>query len=133
MSSARLAFRVIHTRGAKVYTKTGDKGTSMLFSGERRAKSDPVFTALGDTDELNGVVGVAREYCLISPSLSSSALPARLQEIQSRLMDVGAAVATPISSSPDSKLKRGLFPTAAESTAQVSEYSVSLVIHTNLP
>jgi len=46
----------------KIYTKTGDKGTSSLFSGERTSKSSTYFAALGDVDELNGMLGVVREY-----------------------------------------------------------------------
>lgn len=46
----------------KIYTKTGDKGTSSLYSGERANKDSDTFHALGDVDEVNSTLGVAREY-----------------------------------------------------------------------
>ena len=89
----------------KVYTKTGDDGTSSLYNLERRAKSDAVFDALGDCDETNVSVGIARVHayddCCEGDGkdgcFDGDVLP-HLEIIQSRLLDVGSAVATPITS-----------------------------------
>ncbi|QDZ20528.1 Cobalamin adenosyltransferase [Chloropicon primus] len=93
----------------KIYTKTGDEGTSSLYTGERREKSDAVFEALGDTDELNSQLGIAREYCATLPG--SSELCEQLEAIQSRLLDVGSAVATPPERATEKKSMRVVFPT----------------------
>ncbi|KAE9032885.1 hypothetical protein PR002_g8966 [Phytophthora rubi] len=94
-------------RGMKVYTKTGDKGTSQLFSGERRPKSDAVFQALGDTDELNAQSGVAVEQARAGASNAQYMyLPPKLEQIQSRLFDLGACVATPLTSASEAKQRR---------------------------
>ncbi|KAG6579993.1 ATP:cob(I)alamin adenosyltransferase [Phytophthora cinnamomi] len=94
----------------KVYTKTGDKGTSQLFSGERRPKNDAVFQALGDTDELNAQIGVAVEQ---ARAAANAFLPPKLEQIQSRLFDLGACVATPLTSASETKQRRtGVFDEA---------------------
>lgn len=46
----------------KIYTKGGDKGVASLYNGDRCPKGSPVFDALGDVDELNSVLGMAREH-----------------------------------------------------------------------
>lgn len=66
----------------KVYTKTGDDGTSGLYSGERRSKADAIFEALGAVDELNAAMGTLDDTDFN-------------REIQSRLFDIGAVIATP--------------------------------------
>lgn len=81
-------------REMKIYTKTGDKGTSGLFNGERRPKEDDIFEALGVCDELNASVGISHELCEQAGGLQD--ICAMLEEISSRLFDVGSAIATPI-------------------------------------
>ena len=89
-----------------IYTKTGDKGSSSLYNGERRKKYDDVFHALGNTDELNSFIGFARGYA----ESSNNGLAPKLIEIQSRLFDLGAAIATPPHTSESKKVEKTKFP-----------------------
>ena len=89
----------------KVYTKTGDAGTTSLYNGERRRKDDDFFSALGDVDELNASIGLSREYCLAA----RVGIEPQLVEIQCRLLDVGSAIATPALSSSAAQLERAKF------------------------
>lgn len=90
----------------KIYTKTGDAGQTSLYNGSRRSKTDLEFEALGDVDELNSAIGVAREF--LDSALAN--LSQQLEEIQSRLIDVGTSIATPLESSNKAKLERAKFP-----------------------
>lgn len=72
----------------KIYTKTGDKGQTGLFGGERVSKTHPRIAAYGTVDELNSVVGLAATGC------SEEAVRA-LRRIQHDLFDIGAELATP--------------------------------------
>jgi cob(I)alamin adenosyltransferase len=74
----------------KIYTRTGDEGTSALGSGQRRSKSDPRFEAIGTVDELNAMIGVAR---LHGQALGAE-LMASLARVQNDLFDLGADLAT---------------------------------------
>lgn len=74
----------------KIYTKTGDDGTTGLVSGPRRLKSDLRVDAFGSVDETNAVVGISRLHAGDFP-----ALDAMLFRIQNDLFDLGADLATP--------------------------------------
>lgn len=99
-----------------LYTRTGDKGTSSLYNGERRPKTDNVFEVLGHQDELCCILGIAREHC----AARRNGLEGYLIEIQSRLFDLGAAVATPIANSSDEKKKYVAFD--SKYTAQIESW-----------
>ncbi len=77
-------------RLTKIYTRTGDDGTTGLGSGERVAKDCPRVDAYGTVDELNSCVGLV---------LATPALPALvrscLTEVQHRLFDLGGELAVP--------------------------------------
>jgi len=88
----------------KIYTKTGDKGRSSLYTGERRAKDDKIFSALGAIDELSCQVGLARELGK-SKNLDAEILD-QLERVQCLLQDIGSCVATPMSTARPAHLKR---------------------------
>jgi len=98
----------MHACSFKVYTRTGDGGSSSLFSGERRRKDDAVFAALGHTDELNAAIGLVRAVCAEAGSPLGQ-LHMQLGEVQSRLIDVGSAIATPPSTSQTARVARTAF------------------------
>jgi cob(I)alamin adenosyltransferase len=74
----------------KIYTRTGDDGTTALGSGERRKKYDLRISAYGTIDEANAAIGVARLH-----TVHDAELDAALARIQNDLFDVGADLCTP--------------------------------------
>lgn len=48
--------------GFKIYTKTGDAGTTALYTGDRVAKDHAIFNSLGSIDELSAHLGLARTH-----------------------------------------------------------------------
>eukprot|EP00796_Vickermania_ingenoplastis_P003889 gene3890-2760_t len=80
-----------------VYTKGGDKGTSALFTGERRPKTDAVFEALGATDELSSHVGLVRSFIKSDEKQTEKfqRLLGFLEGIQQELLNIGTVIATP--------------------------------------
>eukprot|EP00056_Hartaetosiga_gracilis_P001473 m.45139 g.45139 ORF g.45139 m.45139 type:complete len:257 (+) comp10654_c1_seq3:2134-2904(+) len=94
---------------ASVYTRTGDKGTSSLFTGERRSKNDAIFEALGTIDELSSFIGVVIAEAKETPACQF--MEPQLIEIQCILQDVASHVATPMSTATQAKLSRTQLPT----------------------
>jgi len=74
----------------KIYTRTGDDGTTALGTGERRKKYDLRVTAYGTLDETNATVGLARLH-----TRGDATLDPALARIQNDLFDAGADLATP--------------------------------------
>lgn len=76
----------------KIYTRTGDKGDTSLFTGQRVLKNDPYIEALGSVDECNSSIGAAMAFMEPGPL---DPLKRELEVIQHALFDLGAALATP--------------------------------------
>jgi cob(I)alamin adenosyltransferase len=74
----------------KIYTRTGDDGTTALGTGERRKKYDRRISAYGTIDEVNAALGIVRLH-----TVGDAALDAALSRIQNDLFDVGADLCTP--------------------------------------
>ena len=72
----------------KIYTRTGDDGTTGLVDGSRTAKDAPRMAAIGDVDELNSSIGLAALH-------ATGPMLAALRTIQNDLFDLGADLATP--------------------------------------
>lgn len=121
----------------KIYTRTGDDGTTGLYGGTRVAKDDPTVRAYGAVDEANAALGLARAWLgtptgsaavlagstadttaadptmLASASAESEELDGLLATVQNTLFDVGADLATPLGS----RYRSNLVPVAAADVA----------------
>ena len=75
----------------KIYTRTGDDGTSGLVDGSRVPKSSARMVAIGDVDEANSAIGMA--IAALDPA---HRLAAKLRMIQNEMFDLGADLATPL-------------------------------------
>lgn len=87
------------SRLSKIYTKIGDKGTTMLASGTKVSKASARIEAYGSVDELNSVVGMLRDILVRDISdkeMNISMISDRLLLIQNELFDVGGELSTPM-------------------------------------
>ena len=80
---------------SRIYTRTGDDGTTALGDGSRTAKTDSRLAAYADVDEANTAIGMAITFGELPPDMV-----AVLTRVQNEMFDVGADLATPVVESP---------------------------------
>jgi len=80
---------------SRIYTRTGDGGTTALGDGSRVAKGDPRLAAYADVDEANCAIGAA-----LALGQLDSGIAALLTRVQNELFDVGADLCNPVVSDP---------------------------------
>ncbi|MFC4410204.1 cob(I)yrinic acid a,c-diamide adenosyltransferase [Chungangia koreensis] len=91
----------------KIYTKTGDKGTTSLVYGSRVPKNDVLVEAYGTCDEANSVIGYALSHLNGEFFEGKDALLSAFHQIQTTLFHVGAELATPAGKEVKWKLEEG--------------------------
>lgn len=101
----------------KIYTRSGDKGETSLYTGQRVPKNDPFIEAVGCVDECNSALGIVIAQ-LNDPLVID--VKEQLILIQHALFDVGAAIATPRTSDQKTKIEKTRFDD--ESTRQLEHW-----------
>lgn len=79
----------------KIYTKTGDKGTTSLVYGQRVSKSDVRVDAYGTCDEANSMIGMALSFLGKDNKEWAGQFKETMQKVQTAFFHVGAELATP--------------------------------------
>lgn len=118
----------------KIYTKTGDGGTSSLFTGERRHKSDLIFDAMGDVDEISCHIGLSKNQLNESwQNENFKEIALQFEKIQCTLQDVNSCIATPLSSASEKRLARTRFDSSLtkELEDMIDDYTAELPVLKN--
>lgn len=115
-----LTWGIFAPMSTRIYTKTGDDGTTGLFGGSRVSKSDLRIEAYGTVDELNAVIGVVRT-CPLPASLE-----AQLGKISADLFTLGADLATPLDPPPVYDIPRIAETHVKELEGWIDEYDAQL-------
>src|ERR671916_3257222 len=89
----------------KIYTKTGDKGETMLIGGKQVNKADLRITAYGEVDELNSSIGLAVSFLHSKKDLLSD-IADTLEQVQNDLFILGSDLAAPSWPPADGKTPR---------------------------
>jgi len=80
---------------SRIYTRTGDDGTTALADGSRTAKTDSRLAAYADVDEANCAIGMAITFGELPPDIAGL-----LSRVQNELFDLGADLANPVTDNP---------------------------------
>jgi cob(I)alamin adenosyltransferase len=80
---------------SRIYTRTGDDGTTALADGSRTAKTDSRLAAYADVDEANCAIGMAITFGELAPDIAGL-----LSRVQNELFDLGADLANPVTDNP---------------------------------
>ncbi|MFI6298710.1 cob(I)yrinic acid a,c-diamide adenosyltransferase [Nonomuraea sp. NPDC050790] len=81
---------------SKIYTRTGDDGTTALADMSRAPKTDPRLAAYADAEEANAAIGLALSFGTLAPEIAQV-----LGRVQNELFDLGADLATPVVAEPE--------------------------------
>jgi cob(I)alamin adenosyltransferase len=92
--------RIIMVKLNRIYTRTGDDGTTGLGTGERRPKYDVRVSAYGTVDETNACIGMVRLYTASPSDEGLGAIDVMLGRIQNDLFDLGADLCCPHTDEP---------------------------------
>ena len=106
----------------RIYTKTGDDGTTSLGDMSRTSKNDPRLEAYADVDEANSSIGVA----LSLGGITNESITKLLVRIQNDLFDVGADLCTPVIDNPEFEPLRVLETQITYLEEQIDHYNESL-------
>ncbi|MED3623735.1 cob(I)yrinic acid a,c-diamide adenosyltransferase [Neobacillus thermocopriae] len=112
----------------KIYTKTGDKGTTSLIYGERVAKTDVRVEAYGTCDETNSMIGLALSHLKKENFQGKEIIEKVYHKIQTNLFHVGAELATPKGKEVKWKLAEA---DIEEMEKQIDEWDAELPTLTN--
>ncbi len=104
----------------KIYTKTGDDGTTSLFGGKRVQKDDERVDTYGEIDELNSLIGLSIPFVL------SNDVKNDLMKVQNQLFNIGAFLATPIE---DRKKLKGIVNISEEDILFIEKELIFIVIN----
>lgn len=105
----------------RIYTRTGDDGTTRLVTGETVSKTSPRVEAFGGVDELNAALGIARLHTRCETPLDPI-----LERVQNDLFDLGADLATPGAPAASTTALRIVQSQVDRLEAEIDELNASL-------